>query len=72
MDKVRRFRTVNDLKKALTDRAGFIKGLIKAGYVDVVVNNATKDDNELIRLALNIYNDIDGTFDVNEFESWVY
>jgi len=65
--------TIDNLKQALlTDRAGFIKGLIKAGYIDMVVYTATADDNELIRLAVNMLNDIDNCFNVKEFKSWVY
>lgn len=66
-------RTVEELEKALkTDRAGFIKGLIAAGYVDTVVYNLSNKDNELVRLAIEIYSDVWNAFDVNEFESWVY
>jgi hypothetical protein len=66
-------KTINELKEALqNDRAGFIKGLIAAGYVDTVVFNLSNDDNELIRLATEIYNDVWKTFDVKEFESWIY
>jgi len=66
-------KTINELKGALqNDRPGFIKGLIAAGYVDSVVYNATADDNELIRLATEIYNDVWKSFDVKEFESWIY
>lgn len=66
-------RTINELKEALqNDRAGFIKGLIAAGYIDTVVFNLSNDDNELIRLATEIYNDVWKTFDVKEFESWIY
>lgn len=66
-------KTINELKEALkNDRAGFIKGLIAAGYIDSVVYNATADDNELLRLATNIYLDLWGTFNIPEFESWVY
>lgn len=65
--------TIDKLTNALeTDRPGFIKGLIAAGYVDVVVYAATADNNELIRLALNVLNDLDGAFDAQEFRSWVY
>jgi len=66
-------KTINELKEALqNDRAGFIKGLIAAGYIDSVVYNATADDNELLRLATNIYLDLWGAFNIPEFESWVY
>jgi hypothetical protein len=66
-------KTINELKTALqNDRAGFIKGLIAAGYVETVVLNLSNNDNELIRLATEIYNDVWKTFDVKEFESWIY
>ena len=69
----RELRTVNELEEALQeDRAGFIKGLIKAGYVDTVIYNATNDDNRLIELAVGIYTDLWDAFNVKEFESWVY
>ena len=66
-------RTIEELKKAIKeDRAGFIKGLIAAGYIDTVVYNATETDNQLLTLALNIYADLDGAFNLKEFESWIY
>lgn len=65
--------TVETLRKALKeDRAGFIKGLIAAGYIDEVVYNKTGNDTELIALAINIFADLDGAFNANEFRSWVY
>lgn len=65
--------TVERLREALKkDRAGFIKGLIAAGYIDEVVYNKTGSDTELIALAINILADLDGAFDQNEFKSWVY
>jgi hypothetical protein len=61
------------LKEALNnDRAGFIKGLIAAGYVDTVVLNLSNNDNELIRLAAGMYSDLWETFNISEFESWIY
>lgn len=61
------------LEKALKiDRAGFIKGLIAAGYKDMVVYNATKKDIDLLRLASEMYADIWDTFDIYAFESWNY
>lgn len=66
-------KTINELKEALqNDRAGFIKGLIAAGYVDTVVLNLSNNDDELIRLATEIYLDLWDTFNVSEFESWIY
>ena len=66
-------KTINELKEALqNDRAGFIKGLIAAGYVDTVVLNLSNNDDELTRLATEIYLDLWGTFNVSEFESWIY
>jgi hypothetical protein len=66
-------KTINELKEALnSDRAGFIKGLIAAGYVDTVVLNLSNNDDELIRLATEIYLDLWGAFNVSEFESWIY
>jgi len=66
-------RTIEDLENALqNDRAGFIKGLIHAGYVDDVVYNLTNNDDELIRLATGIYTDLDDAFDIKQFESWIY
>lgn len=66
-------RTMNELNEALKeDRAGFIKGLIAAGYVDEVVYGYSGDDNELVRLATGIYNDLWDTFDIKGFERWVY
>lgn len=65
--------SINELYKALKeDRAGFIKGLIAAGYVDEVVYNNSGNDNELVRLAIEIYSDLWGAFDKSAFESWVY
>ena len=65
--------TIETLKKALNeDRAGFIKGLIAAGFVDEVVYNATASDTELIALAIVIFSDLDGAFNQEEFKSWVY
>lgn len=66
-------KTINELKEALkNDRAGFIKGLIAAGYVDTVVLNLSNNDDELIRLATEIYLDLWDAFNVSEFESWIY
>lgn len=65
--------SINELHKALKeDRAGFIKGLIAAGYVDDVVYDNSGDDNELVRLATEIYSDLWDAFDKSAFESWVY
>lgn len=66
-------KTIDELCQALAnDRAGFIKGLVAAGYVDDVVFNLSGNDDELVRLASGIYSDIWGAFDVSAFESWVY
>lgn len=66
-------KTINELKKALqNDRAGFIKGLIAAGYVETVVLNLSNNDDELIRLATEMYSDLWEAFNISEFESWVY
>lgn len=66
-------RTMNELNEALKeDRAGFIKGLMAAGYVADVVFNNSGDDNELVRLAVEIYTDVWDSFDKKEFESHVY
>lgn len=66
-------RTINELKEALqNDRAGFIKGLIAAGYVETVVLNLSNNDDELIRLATEMYSDLWKTFNISEFESWIY
>ena len=66
-------RTINELKAALqNDRAGFIKGLIVAGYVETVVLNLSNNDNELIRLATEMYSDLWEAFNISEFESWIY
>lgn len=66
-------KSINSLYQALKrDRAGFIKGLIKAGYVDTVVFNNSGVDSELVRLAVNMYNDVWESFNVLEFESWIY
>ena len=65
-------KTIEELKNALEkDRAGFIKGLIAAGYVDMVVYNNTGSDDELVRMAIQMYNDTDNAFDIFEFESWL-
>lgn len=65
--------SIDELQEALKeDRAGFIKGLIAAGYVDEVVYNSSGDDDELVRLAIEIYSDLWGAFDKSTFESWVY
>lgn len=65
--------TIERLREALKeDRAGFIKGLIAAGYIDEVVYNKTGNDTELIALAINILGDLDGAFNQEEFKSWVY
>ena len=65
--------TIDTLKKALReDRAGFIKGLIAAGYVDTVVFTNSGSDDELVRLAVQIYSDIDDAFDKRALESWNY
>ena len=66
-------RAINELHEALKeDRAGFIKGLIAAGYVDIVVYGRSGDDNELVRLTAGIYSDLWDTFNREAFESWTY
>ena len=61
-------RTINELKKALAnDKLLFATGLIIAGYNETVVNNAYDNSNELLRLATDMYNDLWGAFNVNEF-----
>lgn len=51
------------------NRKGFIKGLIAAGYVASVVNQYAFNDSELLRLAVEIYNDVWECFDKKAFES---
>lgn len=61
--------TINELKsKIKTNRTAFIKGLKDAGYVSKVVNQYAFDDDELLRLAVGIYEDIWNAFDKNAFE----
>ena len=63
-------RTISELKKALaSDKLLFATGLIIAGYNEKVVNNTYDNSNELLRLASNMYNDLRGTFNVNEFNN---
>ena len=61
-------KTINELKKALeNDKLLFATGLIIAGYNEKVVDNAYDNSDELLRLAIDIYNDLWGAFDVNGF-----
>ena len=66
-------KTINDLETALQERRGrFIKGLISAGYNDVMIYNVTGHDHELLRLAAAMYTDTWDTFDIKAFEEWAY
>lgn len=59
---------INKLKNALAnDKLLFATGLIIAGYNEKVVNNAYDSSNELLQLAINMYNDLCETFNINEF-----
>lgn len=59
---------INELKKALAnDKLLFATGLIISGYDSMVVNNAYDNLNELLRLATDMYNDLCGAFNINEF-----
>lgn len=59
---------INKLKNALAnDKLLFATGLIIAGYNEKVVNNAYDSSNELLQLAINMYNDLCGAFNINEF-----
>lgn len=57
--------------KQENNRKGFIKGLIAAGYVASVVNQCAFNDSELLRLAVEIYNDVWECFDKGAFESGI-
>lgn len=62
-------KTINELIEVIkNNRKGFIKGLKDAGYVNHVVDGYAFDDNNLLRLAVEIYNDVWETFDVKAFE----
>ena len=54
--------------KIKTNRAAFIKALKDAGYVSKVVNRYVFNDDELLRLAVGIYEDLWDTFDKAAFE----
>lgn len=54
--------------KIKENRTAFIKSLKDAGYVCRVVNRYAFNDSELLRLAVEIYNDLWGTFDKEAFE----
>lgn len=54
--------------KIKENRMAFIKGLKDAGYVNRVVNKYAFNDSELLRLAVEIYNDLWETFDKEAFE----
>lgn len=61
--------TIKELEiKIKENRTAFIKGLKVAGYVNKVVNNYAFNDSELLRLAVEIYNDLWGVFDKEAFE----
>lgn len=61
--------TIKELENKIKEnRTTFIKGLKAAGYVGRVVNNYAFNDSELLRLAVEIYNDLWGTFDKEAFE----
>ena len=62
-------KTVNELIETIkNNREGFIDGLKKAGYVPHVVDQYAFDDDNLLRLSLEIYNDVWETFDREAFE----
>lgn len=61
--------TIKELENKIKEnRTAFVKGLKAAGYVNKVVNNYAFNDSELLRLAVEIYNDLWGTFDKEAFE----
>lgn len=61
--------TIKELEtKIKENRTAFIEGLKGAGYTSKVVNNYAFNDDELLRLAVEIYNDLWGTFDKDAFE----
>lgn len=62
-------KTINVLKSSIkNNRAAFIKALNDAGYASKVVDRYATNDSELLRLAVNIYEDLWDTFDKNAFE----
>lgn len=61
--------TIDKLENKIKENCtAFIKGLKDAGYVSRVVNRYAFNDSELLRLAVEIYNDLWGTFDKEAFE----
>ena len=61
--------TINEIEtKIKENRTAFIKGLKGAGYVSKVVERYAFNDSELLRLAIEIYNDLWGAFDKKAFE----
>lgn len=61
--------TIKELENKIKEnRTAFVKGLKAAGYVNKVVNRYAFNDSELLRLAVEIYNDLWGTFDKEAFE----
>lgn len=62
-------KNINELIQAINNnRKGFIEALKKAGYVERVVNQYAFDDDNLLRLSLEIYNDVWESFDREAFE----
>lgn len=61
--------TIKELESKIEEnRTAFIKGLKDAGYANKVVNHYAFNDDELLRLAVEIYNDLWGAFDKEAFE----
>lgn len=61
--------TIKELENKIKEnRTAFIKGLKDAGYVGSVVKQYAFNDGELLRLAVEIYNDLWDTFDKGAFE----
>lgn len=61
--------TINNLKSNITNnRSKFLKALKAAGYVESVVNKYAFNDSELLRLAVEIYEDLWESFNIKAFE----
>jgi hypothetical protein len=62
-------KTINELTEAIkNNRKSFLEALKKAGYVERVVNQYAFDEDNLLRLAVEIYNDVWESFDLEAFE----
>lgn len=63
-------RTINELETKLNEnKLNFLIALKNAGYTDNAINNSINDNNHLLEMANEIYNDLWDAFNKEAFEN---